>query len=249
MKQTKNAKAIKAIARERLLGNYGTTIGAMILYRFIAFILINIVSAAIIPANLLTYFIYFGATILVSLFLGVFDSGLAYLFMNLVYSQSVSTADLFHGFKNHPDKAILLHVPIAIVNTLTMIPLQILSALLVKDTRTTAIIAPRYIVFAICVSVVMTIINLYVRLMFSQSYYILQDFPEKRSTEILKASMKLMKGSKLRLLLLYISFIPITLLGSLACFIPLLWVGAYTSASDAAFYQDLIASTSNNTNQ
>ena len=247
MKQTKNAKALKAIAREKLIGHYGTTIGTMILYRFIALILVNIVSAAIVPANLLTYLVYYGATILVNLFLGVFDSGLAYLFMNLVYSQSVSTADLFHGFKNHPDKAILLHVPIAVVNTLTFIPLQVLSAMLLKDTRTTAVIDPRYIIFAICISVVMTVVNIYVRLMFSQSYYILQDFPDKSSTEILKASMQMMKGSKLRLFSLYISFIPITLLGAVACFIPLLWVGAYSSASDAAFYQDLIAYSNSNT--
>ena len=248
MKNTKNAKTIKAIARERLLGHYGTTIGAMILYRIIAFVMINIVSSAIIPVNLFTYLVYFGATILVNLFLGVFDSGLAYLFMNVVYGQSVSAADLFHGFKNHPDKAILLHIPIAVVNTLTFIPLQVLSALVLKDARTTAVIDTRYIIIAICISTVMTIVNIYVRLMFSQSYYILQDFPDKRTTEILKASMHLMKGSKLRLLLLYISFLPIMLLGAISFFLPLLWVGAYTSASDAAFYQDLIASANGSTN-
>ena len=248
MRQTKNAKAIKAIARERLLGNYGTTIGAMILYRIIAFVVINVVTAAIVPANLFTYLIYFGSTILVNLFLGVFDSGLAYLFMNLVYSQSVSAADLFHGFKNHPDKAILLHVPIAVVNTLTMIPVQVLSAILAKKANTDAIIDPKYLMLAILFSVVMTIVNIYVRLVFSQSYYILQDFPDKRSSEILKASMQLMNGSKLKLLLLHISFLPMMILGALSFFIPLLWVGAYTSASDAAFYQDLIASANSNTN-
>ncbi|WP_026528322.1 DUF975 family protein [Butyrivibrio sp. VCD2006] len=248
MKQTKNAKEIKAIARDRLLGHYGTTIGALILYRIIAFLMINIVTAAIIPANLLTYLIYFGSTILVNLFLGVFDSGLAYLFMNVVYSQSVSTADLFHGFKNHPDKAILLHVPIAVANTLTVIPLQVLSAMLMKSSRTTAIIDVRYIVIALVTSILMTVANIYVRLMFSQSYFILQDFPDKKSSDILKASMSLMKGSKLRLLLLYISFIPMVLLGAVSCFIPLFWIGAYASASDAAFYQDLIASSNRNTN-
>lgn len=248
MKQTKNAKAIKAIARERLLGNYGTTIGAMVLYRFIVYLMMNIISAVIVPADLLTYLLYFGSTILVNLFFGVFDSGLAYLFMNLVYSQPVSTGDLFHGFKNHPDKAIILHVPIAVVNTLTVIPLQVLSAMLTKSVKTTAVIDPRFIMLAGLISVVMTALNIYVRLMFSQSYYILQDFPDKRSSEILKASMHLMKGSKHRLLFLYLSFIPMVVLGALSCFIPLFWIGAYRSASDAAFYQDLIASTGNNSN-
>lgn len=247
MRQTKNTKTLKAIARERLLGKYGTTIAAVVLYRFIALLMINVITAAIIPTNLITYFAYFGSTILVNLFLGVFDSGLAYLFMNVVYAQSVSMSDLFHGFKNHPDKAILLHVPIAVANTLTIIPLQVLMAMLVKNNNSAVSIDPRYIMFALLISVVMTIANIYIRLIFSQSYYILQDFPEKRTSDILKASMRLMKGSKFRLLLLYLSFIPLALIGVLACFIPLLWVGVYNSASIAAFYQDLIASKNQNT--
>ncbi|WP_029324068.1 DUF975 family protein [Butyrivibrio sp. AE3004] len=246
MKQNKRTSKIKAVARERLLGNYGTSTIAIILYRFITFIIINIVVGAIIPNNLISYFVYFAATILVNLFFGVFDSGLAYLFMNVVYGQSVSIADLFQGFKNHPDKAIILQIPLALIDTLTIIPLQLFSVILAQNKQIEGIIDPRITIAVLAVSAVITIVNVYVRLMFSQSYYILQDFPDKDAFSILKTSIKLMKGHKHRLLLLYLSYIPLFILGTLACFIPLIWVVTYLSAADAAFYQDLVQNSQNN---
>jgi uncharacterized membrane protein len=55
-----------------------------------------------------------------------------------------------------------------------------------------------------------------------------------------------MNGNKFRLFKLYLSFIPLILLGIITFFIPLLWVNAYMEASQAAFYQDLIAVSSQN---
>lgn len=243
MNHFKNSKEIKATARERLLGNYGTTISAIILYRFIAFFIINITVGAIIPATFLSYLVYFAATLLVNLFLGIFDSGLAYLFMNVVYGQSISVADLFHGFKSHPDKAIKLQVPYAVMDTLTMIPIQVLSVILAANAKLKGSIDSRITITVVAIIAALFIVNIFVRLIFSQSYFILQDFPEKSATSILKTSMKLMKGNKGRLILLYLSFIPIGLVGLLACFIPFLWIGAYFNTSNAAFYQDLVAAT------
>ena len=72
MKQNMNTSMIKATAREQLLGHYGTSIAAVILYRILAIIIINIVVGAIIPSNLISYLIYFAATLLINLFFGVF---------------------------------------------------------------------------------------------------------------------------------------------------------------------------------
>ncbi|WP_408069946.1 DUF975 family protein [Butyrivibrio sp. JL13D10] len=246
MKKLKSTKTLKAIARERLLGHYGTTISALILYRFISFLIVNIIVGAIIPNNLITYLIYFGATILVNLFFGVFESGIAYLFMNIVYGQSASVGDLFHGFQNHPDKAIILQIPIAVMDTLTMIPIQVLSVILATNAKIPGNINPQITFTVVGIIAVLVILNIYVRLMFSQSYYILQDFPEKSATSILKTSARLMKGNKGKLFLLYLSFIPMGLIGMLACFIPFFWVTAYLVTSDAAFYQDLVSVSADN---
>lgn len=248
MNNFNKTSALKATARDRLIGHYGTTISAIILYRFISFVVVNFIVGSIIPSSLISYLVFFSATILVNLFLGVFDSGLAYLFMNIIYGQSVSVGDLFHGFKNHPDKAIKLQVPIAVMDTLTMIPIQVLSVVLARNAKITGSIEPQVTYAVIAVIGILAIINLYVRLTFSQSYYILQDFPDKSATSILKTSSKLMKGNKRRLILLYLSFIPLGLIGMLACFVPFFWVTAYVAASDAAFYQDLVAVSAQNTN-
>ena len=240
MKQNMNTSMIKATAREQLLGHYGTSIAAVILYRILAIIIVNIVVGAIIPSNLISYLIYFAATLLINLFFGVFQSGLAYLFMNIVYGQPVSVSDLFQGFRNHPDKAIILQIPLAVMDIMTIIPLQLFTVIRAQNRVLNGAIDPKVPLTVLAITLMISIVNIYVRLMFSQSYYLLQDFPEKDAFSILKTSAKLMKGHKHRLLLLYISYIPLAIIGTLACFLPLLWVISYLSTATAAFYQDLV---------
>ena len=77
--------------------------------------------------------------------------------------------------------------------------------------------------------------------MLSQSFYLLQDFPDRSVPDLLKMSIRLMKGNKWRFFRMLLSFIPLTLLGIITLFIPLLWLHSYVETSLAAFYQDLIA--------
>ena len=86
------------------------------------------------------------------------------------------------------------------------------------------------------------IMSIAVKLVFSQGFYLLQDFPDKSASEILRISASMMRGNKLRLIKLYISFIPLILIGVAALFIPLLWVDVYMKSALAAFYQDCIVS-------
>ena len=85
------------------------------------------------------------------------------------------------------------------------------------------------------------IIDVFVSLVYSQSFFILHDFPDRSAKEILATSRRLMKGNKFRLFYLNVSFIPLYILGCIAMFIPLLWIGVYRYATTCAFYQDLIA--------
>ena len=86
------------------------------------------------------------------------------------------------------------------------------------------------------------IVNVYVSLVYSQSFFILHDFPDRSAKEILATSRHLMQGNKFRLFYLNISFLPLYLFSCIALFVPLLWIGVYRYATTCAFYQDLIAS-------
>jgi uncharacterized membrane protein len=94
------------------------------------------------------------------------------------------------------------------------------------------------LIFALAIGL---IINVYVSLVYSQSFFILHDFPDRSVKEILSASRHLMKGSKFRLFYLNVTFLPLYLLGCITLFVPLLWISVYRYATTCAFYQDLIA--------
>ncbi len=240
MRQPKKIAMIKATARDRLLGRYGTTIGATVILFFIELIFSDVVISIINPNNILTYMIYLLAVLLVDILFGVFYSGVAYLYMNVIYAQPVRTSDIFHGFKSHPDKAILIQIPFAIAGAIQTIPISILRNFFMGAQGTPVFYG------LLAFAVVGTILSIAVHLIYSQGYFLLQDFPDRSAKDILKTSASLMKGNKFRLVKLYLSFIPLIILGAVALFIPLLWVEAYMESSLAAFYQDCIATAAQN---
>lgn len=75
---------------------------------------------------------------------------------------------------------------------------------------------------------------------YSMAYFIKIDHPEYTATQALDESQKIMKGNKMKLFLLDLSFIGWLILGSLCFGIGTLWVTAYMEAAHAEFYRDII---------
>ena len=73
--------------------------------------------------------------------------------------------------------------------------------------------------------------------------YLLRDYPELSTTEAMKTSREMMKGHKMDLFLLDLSFIGWYLLGFVTLCIGLLWVIPYHYTAAAHFYDDLKAET------
>lgn len=76
---------------------------------------------------------------------------------------------------------------------------------------------------------------------FALVYFVKVDHPEMGSVDAMKESMRLMRGYKMKLFGLQLSFIGWSLLGGLCCGIGVLWVNAYMNASYAVFYEELVA--------
>ncbi len=70
-------------------------------------------------------------------------------------------------------------------------------------------------------------------------YYIKADHPEYSWRECLNESEELMRGHKMDLFLLHLSFIGWALLSMLTCGIGSIWVNAYQMTSTAVFYDEL----------
>ena len=233
MTELKSSSELKAIAKEKSLDKYGTLIFANILIFAIQFIVSALVTVSG-PANIFLFCINELITLVISILVGILVSGKAYLYMNLLYSQAVSTSDIFFGFKQHPNKAVTIQALFVVVDFLVSIPGTVIFYL----SRTNPSSGLLGILFIFIV--LGLIVNVYVSLTYSQAFFLLHDYPDKSAKELLAYSKEMMKGHRFRLLYLHISFIPLMIFGVITLFIPLLWISVYRYATLTAFYQDLI---------
>ena len=234
MNSLQTSRQLKGIAKERSLGRYGTLIGANIIIFALQFLISGITTVST-SGSILLVIINNIITIIVNILLGTLMSGKAYLYMNLMYYQSISTSDIFFGLKQQPQKAVIIQSVFVLVDFLVSLPSQILLIQYQTSPNPNTMSA---LIFALAIGL---IINVYVSLVYSQAFFILHDFPDRSAKEILATSRHLMKGNKFRLFYLNVTFLPLYLLGCVTLFIPLLWISVYRYATTCAFYQDLIA--------
>ncbi len=235
----RSSSQLKGIAKEQSLGKYGTLIGANVII-FAIQLLVSSLTTVSTSGSILLIIIENLITIIINILLGTLMSGKAYLYMNLLYSQTVSTSDIFFGLKQNPQKAVIIQSVFVLLDFLVTIPSQIVLILYLNSGSANLLSA---LIFVLALGL---IINVYVSLMYSQSFFILHDFPDRSAKEILSLSRNLMNGNKFRLFYINVSFIPLYILGCISLFVPLLWIGVYRYATNCAFYQDLIAGTSRN---
>ena len=185
--------------------------------------------------GLLPFILTWLISIIVNTLLGILISGQAYLYMNLIYSQTINISDIFFGFKQQPQKAVAITGILEVIINILMLPSMIffLISNSLKD--------PVAILTLSGVSLAALFVTYYVKICFSQVYFLLQDFPDWSVQQLLSTALHLMKGKKLKYLGLSLSFIPLYLLGIVTLFVPLLWINVYFYATMAAFYQDIMS--------
>ena len=234
MTNLKTAAELKAIAKERSLDKYGILILANIIIFVLQMAISSIVTISD-SGSLVIFTINEIIILIVQILLGIMVSGKAYLYMNLIYSQTVSTSDIFFGLKQHPNKAVMIQSLFVLADFLASLPASIILFILTPDSPFSLRIA---LFVAVAIGIV---VNIYVSLTYSQAFYLLHDYPDRSAKELLAYSKSLMQGNRLKLFYLNISFIPLIIFGCLTFFIPLLWISVYRYATLTAFYQNLIA--------
>ncbi len=237
MNKYKTTAQLKGIAKEQSLGHYGTLIGANIIIFAIQFF-VSAVTTVSTGGSIVLIVINNIITLIVNILLGLLVSGKAYLYMNLIYSQPVATSDIFFGLKQQPQKAVIIQSFFVLIDFVASLPSTITLVLYQQKP------APDYLMAVLLTFAISLVINVAVSLIYSQSFFILHDFPDRSAIEILSASRHLMKGNKFRLFYLNVSFLPLYILGCVTMFVPLLWISVYRYAATCAFYQNLISNAS-----
>ena len=243
---------LKNTAREKLAGKYGNAILIVVLYSLIVFVGQELITVPVtfISAfvSMLTgngevgtgyYIVVFLLQTTFSIFANIMNTGLALFFLNMACNRTYSISNLFYGYRYMFKKSFAISAILVGINTIVMLPYDICYFMYLGDS-TGSTNWLYYMLIAMCICLFVSII---VSLFFSQTYYLLLDFPRYSVKQILSLSIRIMKGRKLKYLFVDLSFLPLELLSMLSLNIGFLWVTPYRMLTMALFFLDAMKST------
>ena len=235
----RSRQQLKADARGNLLGRYSLAVPAEIIFMLLASTLSGS-SGTVSAGDLLSLILFFAITVICSLLTGVLQYGRSRLYMNICCRYPAGFKDLFYGFRpgdNRPLQITILLLFWEFVFSLPgMLALRSYFASMANSEHLS--FTPRLAVALVLIAIGLAF---YYRmwLSLSQCYYLLLDFPNKPAHEIVRLSLYLMRGQKMRLFLTHLSFLPVLLLSVLSFGVGLLWALPYINATLACFHLDL----------
>lgn len=234
MTKTKSSEELKLQAKEQLFGNYRVCISAYLVMEIITYAFTMVRQFAISPSSVAGTVMDYAVDFLVRLFCGVLVLGQTYLYLQLACDKKPGVSSLFWGFSHHPDRAVVVQFFTLLLTYLPLAPALILGRMLLAG-------RPLSYLPAFCAALILGgALSVFLTLMFSQSFYILLDFPDYTAGEALKYSRRIMKGSMARLFYIEIGFLPYYLLCAVTFGLGLLFVMPYVQATRAGFYLDLM---------
>ncbi len=240
---------LKEKAREQMAGRYGNAILLSICRGLIVFSLsfavsmtfsmivtIRVLAGGSGDTSLTEYLLLTACTTLLSIFAGVFQTGIILFYLNSACNRPATISNLFYGFKYLFKKSLGISAVLVLLNALCLLPYDICFFLLRSgsgDTVTLAVLTIVFIVIGLC-------IYLPFALGLSQSYYLLLDFPQYSATELMKLSFRIMKRHKWELFCIQLSFLPLGFLCLLSFGIGALWLAPYMIMTQTLYFLDLM---------
>ncbi len=180
-------------------------------------------------------------TFLSTVIINIFGVGCALFFLNIACHKRAATFDLIYGFREGFGRSFIIAAVISLVDTIAYAPAEyILNIFRKTGIQGMANLAP-----IIAVAVVLLLLRIPVALGLSQCYFLMLDFPDYNAGKILKLSFHIMKGHKVRLFLIELSFVPLYLLCICTLGLGVLWVTPYINLVYALFFLDLMKRRSN----
>lgn len=248
--QYKSSTKLKYLARFQMGGRFGLLIGAMLIPFLLSFFALQLILSE-------NYIINYILMFIIRILLSVLQVGASLIYLKTACNMPAQIGDLFYGFRNNTSIALKLGFLFVLINSICMVPCDIMEITIlnsadlvfpeITETTTlneiTAFYSLLYNVMG-AYSVLMLLCSLVafvIKLVFVPAYYIMLDFPEWGAMTVLKKSIEVMRGNKMRYLLLQISFIPLLLLSVFTCGLTLIWVVPYMNMTNTNFYLDIMA--------
>lgn len=232
MQKTKS-KELKRQARENLNGKYKTAIAAFAAVYAINFamemafsyLLANVYATA---AQRVAYYV---AEVLLSIVIGVLSIGITRLHLNIALGKEAKFTDIFYGFRNNSNRYFLGYILYFVFSLIAQSP----TIILINTSIAQSLFSIEALVLCIASLLLTVLLGLFLQLYF----YELLEKEEQSIWSCFASSVKLMRGNKMRLLYIYISFIGMCFLGFLSLFIGFLWIEPYYEQTLVCFYMDV----------
>jgi len=265
--QYKSNFELKLLARMQTGQYLGILVGAILLKFIITFLATDIVSTLIPITTVAGFVINYIVTFIVQVAASILSVGKSFIFLKSACYMPSTIKDLFCGFGQNTVKILKIGAIIAVIESICMIPLQIASMQYADILNSIPFLSEGnglglflggstldsselmaaynvmysasmkfYLIMFVCAA-----ISLILTLPFFPVFYMILDFPNWGVSTILKKSFEVMNGNKVRLLLLYVSFIPSFLLSIFTCGIALIWVIPYMDMTLTNLYLDMMA--------
>ena len=229
----RSSKELKALAREALLGQYGSLIGAMFLLGMFSVILESVpVTITRNREDTTSLIIQFVITLIISVLVYLLQIGMTVIVLHMTRRQTYSLSDLFYTFRAHPDRFIIVSVIQIGISMILQIPAYIFLLLYPGDTIKRVLL---YLLLLLAGSIVSFI----VLLGFTLADLLLIDNENLGAIDAIRQSWAMMHGNKGRFFYLQISFFGLALLCILTLGIGMLWLYPYMMTTEAFFYLDL----------
>ena len=227
-----SSSQLKDMAKERLSGHYGFLIGISLIVGLCSYAISSLLTVFVSTSSLSGFLIGQGIRFCLSVFTGIFNAGLALVYLKFACGVQASFSDIFYGFSKRFDTALTLSL---IFNALALLP-----SLAYIQVYVGLFTGRRMFVFlSLPVLAVMLCIYVPLWICLSQCFYLMLDFPDKSAGEIISLSFRIMRGHRGRLFYIRLSFVPLILLGLLSI-IGTLWITPYIQMTMTVFYFDIM---------
>lgn len=238
----KSFAKIKANARGALLTRLTPTIFTTLFYSFLSVILSFLLNSFAYDSSIFNFIIFFVIAILLNTVNEALKYGILQYYINVCTGKKANTSTLFTAFKQTPNRTFPAIFLFAFVSSICQLPMCICDfyqAVYEPDNEMLTYLSAALLFAGLLMYYIFS-------LFYSMTYYVMMDFPEMKSKDALKMSAWLMKGRKMKLCLMHLSFIPLQILGLLSCNIGNLFVMPYRMASVTFFYLDLTSAKASN---
>ncbi len=240
---------LKAKAKDQLLGNYGIATGSFALLFVLLYAIMSIIMSAftlgVVKSNpemfakgIMGQFLSQILGMVVGTLSVLFSVGYIQILRRIAMGEKPSLSDLFHVFKNHPDKVIIISLIMTGAQFVLLLPATLImgDGFIAGDTM--GLDGKKFLLW-IVLYIAGFVVSFIIDLMLAMSFMIYLDDPDTEVSQILSGSVSMMRGNKFRYFYMILSFLGYWLLIMLSFGIAMLWVIPYQTMTTVEFYYDL----------